>query len=272
VTETGTPAAGDRAVGDGDAILRVEDVVKRFGGVRAVDGASFTVRRGSITALIGPNGAGKTTLFNVVTGFAHGDAGDVRYDGRSIFRRPAHAIARRGMVRTFQITKALAAMPVLDNMTLAAPRQPGEQLPTLIARPGASRRREREARERAHELLCAFGLEAKEREYAGTLSGGQRKLLELARVLMAEPRMVLLDEPMAGVNPTLGATLLEHVHRLRDEHGTTFLLIEHDMDVVMGHSDRVVCMAQGSVIAEGPPEQVRGDPRVIDAYLGGARA
>jgi len=252
-----------------DELLRVAGVVKRFGGVRAVDGASFGVRDRSITALIGPNGAGKTTLFNVVTGFARADGGTVVYDDREVSGRPAHAIARCGMVRTFQITKALAAMPVLDNMTLAAPRQPGEHLVGVIARPRAARRRERAVRARARELLARYGLERKADDYAGTLSGGQRKLLELARALMAEPRMVLLDEPMAGVNPALAAKLLEHVHALRDQEGTTFLLIEHDMEVVMGHSDRVVCMAQGRVIAAGEPEAVRSDPRVIDAYLGG---
>ncbi|MDW5594772.1 ABC transporter ATP-binding protein [Conexibacter stalactiti] len=253
-------------------LLRVEHVVKRFGGVRAVDDASFAVERGSITALIGPNGAGKTTLFNVVTGFQHGDGGTVVYDGRAILGRPPWAIARCGLVRTFQITKALAAMPVIDNMTLAAPHQPGEHIATLLVRPRATRRREHEIEARAGELLETFGLAAKRDDYAGTLSGGQRKLLELARVLMAEPRMVLLDEPMAGVNPTLGGKLLEHVHALRERDGTTFLLIEHDMEVVMGHSDRVVCMAQGAVIAEGAPEAVRNDPRVIDAYLGGGSA
>ncbi|ADB53308.1 ABC transporter ATP-binding protein [Conexibacter woesei] len=254
----------------GEPLLRIEGVVKRFGGVRAVDGASFDVRRGSITALIGPNGAGKTTLFNVVTGFEHGAEGTVEYDGRSIAGKPSYAIARRGMVRTFQITKALAAMPVIDNMTLAAPHQPGEHIVGLCIHPRAAHRREREVEERACELLETFGLAAKRDEYAGTLSGGQRKLLELARVLMVEPRMVLLDEPMAGVNPTLGGRLLEHVHALRERDGTTFLLIEHDMEVVMGHSDRVVCMAQGRVIADGDPESVRTDQRVIDAYLGGA--
>jgi neutral amino acid transport system ATP-binding protein len=256
---------------EAEPLLRVEGVVKRFGGVRAVDDASFDVRSGSITALIGPNGAGKTTLFNVVTGFEHGERGAVVYDGRSIFGKPAFAIARRGLVRTFQITKALAAMPVIDNMTLAAPRQPGEHVRGLLLHARAARRREGAVRERAEHLLETFGLAQTRDDYAGTLSGGQRKLLELARVLMVEPRLVLLDEPMAGVNPTLGAKLLEHMHQLREREGTTFLLIEHDMDVVMGHSDRVVCMAQGRVIAAGDPEAVRNDPRVIDAYLGTAR-
>ncbi len=250
------------------AILDVRGIVKRFGGVAAIDGAAFAVRRGSITALIGPNGAGKTTLFNVVTGFQRGDAGDVVYDGRSVFGRSAHALARRGLVRTFQITKALTAMPVIDNMTLAAPRQPGEHLGGLVARVGAARRRERDVLARAHELLETFGLDKHADAYAGTLSGGQRKLLELARVLMAEPRLVLLDEPMAGVNPALGERLLQHMHGLRDHSGMTFLFIEHDMDVVMGHSDRVVVMAEGKVIADGDPEAVRSDKRVIDAYLG----
>jgi neutral amino acid transport system ATP-binding protein len=255
-----------------DAILEVRDVVKRFGGVAAVRGASFDVGRGSITALIGPNGAGKTTLFNVVTGFQRGDGGDVVYDGRSIFGRPAHAMARRGMVRTFQITKALTAMPVIDNMMLAAPHQPGEQIVGLLIGAAAARRRERAVRARALELLEVFGLREKADAYAGTLSGGQRKLLELARALMVEPRLVLLDEPMAGVNPTLGRRLLEHMHELRDREGTTFLFIEHDMDVVMGHSDRIVVMADGVVIAEGDPAEVRADQRVVDAYLGGVVA
>jgi neutral amino acid transport system ATP-binding protein len=250
-------------------VLEIEGVYKHFGGIRAVNGANFNVADGSITALIGPNGAGKTTLFNVVTGFYGPDAGRIAYKGKSIYGKPPYAIARRGMVRTFQITKALAAMPVIDNMLLAGPRQPGEHLATLFGRPGASRRRETEIEAHAYDLLKTFNLDGKAADYAGTLSGGQRKLLELARALMTEPEMVLLDEPMAGINPTLGRRLLDHMQRLRSEHGVSFLFVEHDMDVVMNHSDEVVVMAQGAVIAQGKPEEVRSDQAVIDAYLGG---
>ena len=249
-------------------ILAVEDLARSFGGIHAVDGATFEVERGSITALIGPNGAGKTTLFNVLTGFYRGERGMVTFDDKSIFGRPPYAIARRGMVRTFQITKALARMPVIDNMTLAAPDQPGEKLRNVILRPAASRKRERAVHEQAMELLEVFNLEDLANAYAGTLSGGQRKLLELARALMTEPTMLLLDEPMAGINPTLGRRLLEHMHQLRDERGVTFLFIEHDMDVVMGHSEKVIVMADGRVIASGAPQEIRQDQRVIDAYLG----
>jgi neutral amino acid transport system ATP-binding protein len=262
--------SSDAAAPGANAILAVEDVVKRFGGIHAVDGASFGVADGSVTALIGPNGAGKTTLFNVITGFHRGDAGAVRFAGENVLRKPAYAIARRGMVRTFQITKALAAMPVIDNMMLAAPDQPGERFRNLFFRPGAVRAREREVREQADELLDVFDLDRLADHYAGTLSGGQRKLLELARALMAQPRLLLLDEPMAGINPTLGRRLLDHMQRLRREEGMTFLFIEHDMEVVMNHSDRVIVMAEGRVIAEGEPHHVRADQAVIDAYLGGA--
>jgi branched-chain amino acid transport system ATP-binding protein len=255
---------------NGNALLEVEGVVKRFGGIHAVGGASFDVAEGSITALIGPNGAGKTTLFHVITGFQRGDRGSVRFAGDEVFRMPAYAIARRGMVRTFQITKALAAMPVIDNMMLAAPDQPGERFRNLLLRMGAARRREREVHGQAVGLLEVFGLSDLAGDYAGTLSGGQRKLLELARALMAQPRLLLLDEPMAGINPTLGRRLLDHMQRLRRERGMTFLFIEHDMEVVMNHSDRVIVMAEGRVIAEGEPHHVREDRAVIDAYLGGS--
>jgi neutral amino acid transport system ATP-binding protein len=253
---------------NGRAILEATEVSKHFGGIFAVDGASLQVREGSITALIGPNGAGKTTFFNVITGFYDPDGGAASFQGASILGRPPYAVARLGMVRTFQITKALARMPVIDNMMLAAPDQPGERLLGLIARPGASRRREQEVRADAMELLEVFNLERLADHYAGTLSGGQRKLLELARALMTRPRMLLLDEPMAGINPTLGRRLLDHMQRLRTEEGVTFLFIEHDMEVVMGHSDRVIVMAEGRVIAEGTPQEVREDQSVIDAYLG----
>jgi len=250
-----------------DALLSVRNVSKRFGAIPAVDDVTFDVAEGSITALIGPNGAGKSTLFNVVTGFVRGDSGEVLLDGQSVFRRPPHALARRGLVRTFQLTKALSVMSVLDNMLLANPRNRGERLGLAALRP-LWRGEERRARERARELLQVFGLAAKANDYAGTLSGGQRKLLELARALMLEPRVLLLDEPLAGVNRTLGRSLLEHIEGLRAEQRTTILLVEHDLDVVMRHSDAIVVMAQGRVVASGTPAEVRRDERVISAYLG----
>ena len=249
-------------------IFEADRVVKRFGGIRAVNGASLAVRDGSITALIGPNGAGKTTFFNVITGFYRPDGGSASFGGQRVLGRPPYEIARLGMIRTFQITKALARMPVIDNMMLGASDQPGERLVNALFRPGATRRREAEVREQAMELLGVFDLAKLADQYAGTLSGGQRKLLELARALMTRPRFLLLDEPMAGINPTLGRRLLDHIRRLRTEQGVTFLFIEHDMDVVMNHADRVIVMAEGRVIAEGEPHEVRRDQAVIDAYLG----
>jgi branched-chain amino acid transport system ATP-binding protein len=258
----------NEAVSNGHTLLEIQDVVKRFGGIRAVNGATLKVPEGGITALIGPNGAGKTTLFNVLTGFYKGDQGSVRFRGEQILGDPPYEIAQKGMVRTFQITKALAAMPVIDNMMLAAPNQPGELLRNVIFRPRASKAREEEVRKQALELLGLFNLRDLADAYAGTLSGGQRKLLELARALMAEPKLLLLDEPMAGINPTLGRRLLDYLQGLRRELGVTVLFIEHDMEVVMNHSDRVIVMAEGRVIADGEPHEVRKDKRVIDAYLG----
>jgi len=239
-----------------------------FGGLHAVDGASFSVRAGSITALIGPNGAGKTTLFNIVSGFLRPDRGSIRFAGREIAGLPPHRIARRGLVRTFQLTHVLGKMKVLDNVMLAAQNQPGENLARAIFLPLTGRRRDRAIREEALAVLDQVGLAKMAGEYAATLSGGQRKLLELARALMTRPRMLLLDEPMAGVNPTLGRSLLAKIQDLRATQGMTVLFVEHDMEVVMGVSDTVVVMAEGKVIAEGPPSAVRVDQRVVDAYLG----
>jgi neutral amino acid transport system ATP-binding protein len=248
------------------ALLEVHEVVRAFGGVRAVDGATLDVEAGSITGLIGPNGAGKSTLFNCISGFLRPQSGSVLLDGKRIHRSAPHRIARAGLVRTFQTPRALTRMTVLENVILAAPRNGGERLGGALA-PGA-RRREREARARAVELLELVRLDGHADALAGTLSGGQRKLLDLVRALMVEPRILLLDEPMAGVSPTLRVELLEHILALRDRDGVTLLIVEHDLDFVMRASDRVIVMNDGQVIAQGAPDEVRADERVVDAYLG----
>jgi neutral amino acid transport system ATP-binding protein len=250
------------------ALLGVEGVVRSFGSIHAVDGASFTVEQGSITSLIGPNGAGKSTLFNVISGFVRADAGRIMLDGNPIDRRPAHAIAQAGLVRTFQTARVLARMTVRDNVLLAATQHPGERLLQTIVRPRRVRGRERAARALSDELLTLVGLQDHADALAATLSGGQRKLLDFARALMARPRLLLLDEPMAGVNPTLRVQLLEHVRERREREGVTFLIVEHDLELVMRVSDLVVVMNEGRVIASGAPASVSADPRVVDAYLG----
>ena len=249
-----------------EAILVADSVVRRFGGVTAVDVAHLEIQRGSITALIGPNGAGKTTLFNLLTGFDTPEDGTWSFEGRVISGLPAHRLARGGMVRTFQLTKALAKLTVLDNMRLGATGQRGESVLRALL-PGTWRRQEAEITDQAHALLEHFKLAEKADDFAGSLSGGQRKLLEMARALMATPRMIMLDEPMAGVNPALTQSLLGHVQSLRDD-GMTVLFVEHDMDMVRHIADWAVVMAQGAVVAEGPPTTVMADERVIDAYLG----
>ncbi|TQN31473.1 amino acid/amide ABC transporter ATP-binding protein 1 (HAAT family) [Haloactinospora alba] len=249
-----------------DPILRASGVRRSFGGLTAVNVQNLEVQRGTITSLIGPNGAGKSTLFNLLTGFDRVDAGRWEFRGKKLNGMGGHRVARQGMVRTFQLTKALTRMTVLDNMLLAAQGQSGERFLGSFL-PFAWQRQERENRERAMELLRRFNLEAMHGEIAGSLSGGQRKLLEMARALMVEPSMVMLDEPMAGVNPALVQSLLGHITSLRDE-GMTVLFVEHDMDVIMGISDWIVVLAQGEVIAEGRPEDVRSNSAVIDAYLG----
>jgi neutral amino acid transport system ATP-binding protein len=250
------------------ALLEVRDVVRSFGGVRAVDGASLDVLEGSITSLIGPNGAGKSTLFNVVSGFLRPESGRVVFEGRRIEHAPPYRIAQAGLVRTFQTARALTRLTVLDNILLAAPRHPGERLLRNVFSRKTVRRRERDAERRAWDLLALVRLDTHGDELAATLSAGQRKLLDFARALMAEPRLVLLDEPMAGVGPTLRAQLLDHVVSFRDRLGLTVFLVEHDLDLVMRASDRVIVMSNGTVIADGAPTQVRADARVVDAYLG----
>jgi neutral amino acid transport system ATP-binding protein len=249
-----------------DPIVVADGVTRHFGGMTAVDVDHLEVERGAITALIGPNGAGKTTLFNLLTGFDKPSTGTWTFDGRSLSGTPAAKVARSGMVRTFQLTKALSRMTVIENMRLGAAAQPGENLARALV-PGLWRSREREITEQAEELLVRFKLDAKRDDFAGSLSGGQRKLLEMARALMSRPTMVMLDEPMAGVNPALTQSLLGHIQALRDE-GTTVLFVEHDMHMVRHISDWVVVMAEGRIVAEGPPESVMHDQAVIDAYLG----
>ena len=249
-----------------DPILTVDGVHRRFGGLTAVDVDHLEVLRGSITALIGPNGAGKTTFFNLLTGFDKPNSGIWRFDGREMAGMAAHKVARNGMVRTFQLTKSLARLSVMENMKLGATGQRGEGFGRALL-PPLWIKQERANEARALELLTRFKLDAKRDDFAGTLSGGQRKLLEMARALMVQPQLVMLDEPMAGVNPALTQSLLGHVKGLREE-GMTVVFVEHDMDVVYDISDWVVVMAEGRIIAEGPPAAIGANQEVIDAYLG----
>jgi branched-chain amino acid transport system ATP-binding protein len=249
-----------------DPILVVDKVSRQFGGLRAVDVEHVEIPRGMITALIGPNGAGKTTFFNLLTGFDKPDTGEWTFDGQSLAGVPAYKVARRGMIRTFQLTKALSLLTVLDNMRLGANTNPGEALWRSVIRP-FWRSDEAAITEKAHELLKRFKLDGKFDDYAASLSGGQRKLLEMARALMSDPQLVMLDEPMAGVNPALTQSLLDHIKGLK-AGGTTVLFVEHDMHMVRHISDWVIVMAEGKVVAEGPPAEVMKNPAVIDAYLG----
>ena len=249
-----------------DPILVASNVSRSFGGLLAVDVKHLEIQRGAITAVIGPNGAGKTTFFNLLTGFDTPDSGDVSLDGESINNVASYKLAKRGMVRTFQLTKVLSKLSVIDNMKLGGTGQTGESFWKALFTPLWSRQ-EAELQRKAADLLDRFNMTHMSDEFAGTMSGGQRKLIEMARALMTDPKLVMLDEPMAGVNPALTQSLLGHVKALRAE-GRTVIFVEHDMDVVRDISDWVVVMAEGAIIAEGTPDDIAANTDVIDAYLG----
>ncbi|MDQ2662127.1 MAG: ABC transporter ATP-binding protein [Actinomycetota bacterium] len=259
----GDPAPGVRKQ---DPILIADSVKRSFGGLTAVDVEHVEIPRGAITALIGPNGAGKTTFFNLLTGFDKPDSGTWSFEGRSLAHVPAYRVARMGLIRTFQLTKSLALLSVMDNMKLGAKDQIGENLFRSLV-PSFWRKQDDEIEAKALELLSRFKLDTKKDDYAASLSGGQRKLLEMARALMSDPTLVMLDEPMAGVNPALTQSLLDHILNLKAE-GMTVLFVEHDMHMVRHIADWVIVMAEGRVVAEGDPHEVMENPAVIDAYLG----
>ena len=241
-------------------LLEVTDVTRRFGGVTAVDRCSLAIREGSLTGLIGPNGAGKTTMFNLIAGALRPDHGQIRLSGQRLDRLRPHQIARLGVSRTFQLTRELADLTVLENVVVHAPVRAIDLLRPSIGDA---------ERARAMQLLELVGLARRADAPAGSLSYGQKKLLELAGALMPAPRLILLDEPAAGVNPALLDAIvayIEHVHRT----GVTFLLVEHNMDLVMSLCDPIIVMAHGKVLAQGPRDQIQSDPRVLDAYLGAA--
>ena len=249
------------------AVLSVNGVCKSFGGFSAVDGMSFELQPGVIGGLIGPNGAGKTTLFNTLAGLLKPDAGEILLDGQPIQTLPPHRIFAAGLARTFQIPRPFPDMSVLENVMLVPVDQAGERFWNNWLRPALVAAQERQARARAEEIIEFCGLTRVRADQARSLSGGQLKLLELARVLMADPRLILLDEPAAGVNPALMATLTDKIQAL-NERGYTFLIIEHNMDVVMSICDPIMVMAQGQMLYQGDAAGVRKDPKVLDAYLG----
>jgi ABC-type branched-subunit amino acid transport system ATPase component len=252
----------------GPGILAVERVGKSFGGIRAVDDCTLSIAAQSVTGLIGPNGAGKSTLFNIIAGLYRPDGGAIWLGNTRIDGLPPYEIVHLGLTKTWQIPHELRNLTVLENLVLGAKHNAGERLLNILFRPGVVRRDERRWRARAREVLHVTELDGLSNQYAKALSGGQRKLLELARALMTDPTVVLLDEPVAGVNPTLAANLMDLIERLR-KGGQTFFLIEHDMNVVMNRCDRVIVMHQGRAIADGTPASVRANPLVIDSYLGG---
>jgi neutral amino acid transport system ATP-binding protein len=248
-------------------LLTAQNLSKSFGGIQAVNRATIEVNLGSITGLIGPNGAGKTTLFNLLCNTIRADSGEITFEDQSIAHLAAYQIAQQGMVRTFQVARVLSKMSVMENMLLAAQHQSGEKFWNVWFRPQQTVQQERQQREYASTILESVGLAHMAQDYAGALSGGQRKLLEIARVMMLRPKLVLLDEPAAGVNPTLINQICQHI-QFWNREGISFLMIEHNMDVIMSLCDRVWVMAEGKNLATGTPDEVQRDDRVLAAYLG----
>lgn len=253
-------------------MIEIDNISKAFGGIQAVDGCSFTIDTGGITGLIGPNGAGKSTLFSIVAGFQRPDRGRVMLEDRDIVGMAPHRLFHHGLVRTFQIPHEFHSLTVRENLMLVPPGQDGENLLTSWFRWGRVKRQDREILDKVDDVLTFLSLDPLADEQAGNLSGGQKKLLELGRTMMTDARMVLLDEPGAGVNPTLMGALSGAIQRLNQERGYTFCLIEHDLDLIAELCDPVVCMADGRVIAEGPMQEVRANEKVRSAYLGDSRA
>ena len=248
-------------------MLRLHELKKNFGALKAVDGVSFDVKEKKIAGLIGPNGAGKTTLFNTLAGLHPPDGGEIHLDGRRIDGLEPHQVFKTGLSRTFQIPRPFPEMTVLENLMLVPERQAGEHFWNNWFRPTSVRLQEKKIREQAFDIIGFCGLDPVSTDLAGTLSGGQLKLLELARVLMAEPKIILLDEPAAGVNPTLLESLIDKLAEL-NSRGQSFLIIEHNIDMVMALCDPVMVMAEGRLIFQGSAAAARDDPAVLDAYLG----
>jgi branched-chain amino acid transport system ATP-binding protein len=249
--------------------LSIRDVRKHFGGIRAVDGVSFEVNTGRITGLIGPNGAGKTTLFNLITAIHRLDKGEIVFQGKRIDGLRPDQIFHKKIFRTFQVTKEFRQMTVLENLMIVPPEQVGERIWYTWFRQGLIRRQEKEIQDKALEILEFTDLIHLKDDYAGILSGGQKKLLELAKSMMADPELVLLDEPGAGVNPALMKKLVDKIRTLQQTKQMAFLLIEHDMDMIMSLCEPVIVMSEGKKLAEGTPEEIKKDERVLEAYLGG---